>query len=172
MLTLLLTFFGDILQDQIASRYYIFEASHYTTGESRLKEFDVVLLTFKDRPTVKVLFGENLFDTGDIWLNIFGYRRILHNDWTSLLASTGVVGLGIFTYLYFSILLRVFRSRPPNHDLMLHRSISLGLMISSIIWILFGGFYLFVASSTLIMFVVGSYLGQINAHKKRKISSA
>jgi hypothetical protein len=172
MLMLIFAFFGDILQYQIASRYYIFEASHYITGESRLKEFDIVLQVFKDRPLVNVLFGENLFDTGYIWLNIFGYRRILHNDWTSLLASTGVVGLGIFTYLYLSILLRVIRSRPSNHDLLLHRSISLGLMISSIIWILFGGFYLFVASSTLIMFVVGSYLGQIDAHNKRKISSA
>lgn len=166
MTMFIFVFLGNILQVQIASRYYIFETEHYIEGESRLKEFDIVQMEMENRPIINQLFGKNLFVTGDIWLKYFGYKRIFHNDWTALLATTGIIGLIFFIYLYISIFIRLIRTKPHNRQLLLHRNISIGLMTGSIIWILFGGFYLFAHSSALMMFIVGSYLGQIGAYRK------
>mgnify|MGYP002619770218 CR=1 FL=1 len=69
--------------------------------EGRVREFFAVWDNFKNANLAEKMMGSDLFLNRDLWG--YGRLRLIHVDYTNLLAGSGLLGLSLFLLMYIAI---------------------------------------------------------------------
>lgn len=103
-----------------------FAYSNYISNEYLIKRMDSIGRgEFSDRDFIYRIIFNSWFNSDNIWNYLFGFGfassieltggYFAHNDWLELLASFGILGVGVYLYL-FSVAIQYIRNKEWNTD--------------------------------------------------------
>lgn len=85
-------------------------------GSGRGAFYPIIVAEWYNSSTFSFLFGKGFFTVRDTLDNKYGERIYAHSDWLEILHDMGILGIVLFVYLHFRMLLIVcyaFRQRNP-----------------------------------------------------------
>ncbi len=159
----------SVLESRIEARQEAgrFEFSKAEDEEARVIELRAVLKAYRTGNLSYKLFGAELFNS----MTYFKTKRMLHMDFTTILAGSGIVGLILFLSVFYLIIkrsyhfYRIFKSNNTIHDVLaVCVTLMIALMITGIAGTVTG-----IGLRSVVFLFWGAAFGLIEQNYKKQI---
>jgi hypothetical protein len=171
-LYLLLMQYSEVLETRIAART---TERNELENESRYIETFYVLNEMSESNPLKILFGNEAFNSAEVMQKHFGRVRQLHVDYNILLHGTGIFGFVLYFYLFYIIYasslkikksVQGFGQSVLKLNIQENHALVLSIIVLSLVMSVSGGLQ-FLSYRIMLFLALGYFIGEMELFRNR-----